>query len=81
MRETEGVLDMTESAMSKLHSLLFEEGRELVNIKFMPGISRSLTSARLADAAAEGIRSAIEGGLVNQPPRTGMTKCKLEAFV
>ncbi|WP_156392456.1 hypothetical protein [Rhizobium sp. Root482] len=71
---------MSESAKTKLHSLLFEEGRELVNIKFMPGKSRGLTAARLSDAAADAIRSAIDGGLVNQPPRTGMRKCKLEAF-
>ncbi|MGA1801108.1 hypothetical protein [Rhizobium sp. HT1-10] len=71
---------MTEQTKSKLHSLLFEEGRELVNIKFFPGSNRGLTSAKLSDAAADMLRSAMVGGLKNEPPRTGMKKCKLEAF-
>ena len=71
---------MTESNTKKLHSLLFEEGRELVNIKFMPGNNRGLTAAKLSDAAARAIQSALSGDMVSQPPRTGMSKCKLDAF-
>ncbi len=70
---------MTEST-SKLHSLLFEEGRTLENIKFFPGDSRGLTAGQLADAAAGSIRRAFESGLENAPPATGAVKCKLEAF-
>lgn len=71
---------MTEQAKSKLHSLLFEEGRELVNIKFMPGNNRGLTPRKLSDAAARAIGSALNGDLVSHPPRTGRAKCKLEAY-
>lgn len=72
---------MTASNQKKLHSLLFEEGRELVNIKFMPGADRGLTSAQLSDAAARAISSAIDAGLVSAPPRTGRGKCTLDAFI
>lgn len=69
---------MTESK-STLHSLLFEEGRELENIKFFPGDSRGLTAEQLKDAAASSIARALKSG-GNVPPRTGVAKCKLEAF-
>lgn len=72
---------MTQSANSKLHSLLFAEGRELVNIKFFPGTDRGLTAARLSDAAEEAIRLALDGDMVSNPPVTGMVKCKLEHFI
>ncbi|MFC3165409.1 hypothetical protein [Ciceribacter thiooxidans] len=71
---------MKQSNQRKLHSLLFEEGRELVNIKFMPGNDRGLTPAKLSDAAARAIGDALDSGLVSQPPRTGMNKCRLDAF-
>lgn len=71
---------MKQSNQKKLHSLLFEEGRELVNIKFMPGTDRGLTSTKLADAAARAIDDALACGLVSNPPHTGMTKCRLDAF-
>ena len=70
---------MTESK-SKLHSLLFEEGRKLENIKFFPGDSRGLTAGQMMDAAAESIRRAFDSGLVSVPPSTNAAKCKLEAF-
>lgn len=70
---------MTEST-SKLHSLLFEEGRKLENIKFIPGDSRGLTSGQVSDAAADSIRRAIEGSLKSAAPHTGGGKYKLEAF-
>lgn len=71
---------MTESK-SKLHSLLFEEGRKLENIKFFPGDSRGLTSTQLADAASDAVRRAFAADLKSTPPSTGMAKCKLEDFV
>lgn len=71
---------MKMSNQKKLHSLLFEEGRELVNIKFMPGTDRGLTSAKLSDAAARAIDDAIQSGMVSNPPMTGMAKCRLDAF-
>jgi hypothetical protein len=57
-----------EANTDKLHSLLFSEERELVNIKFMPGSDRGLTAARLKDAAAAALSSALAGELVNNPP-------------
>ena len=71
---------MKTSNQKRLHSLLFEEGRELVNIKFMPGNDRGLTSAKLADAAARAIDDAITSGMVSNPPMTSMAKCRLDAF-
>ena len=73
--------EMTESAKTLLNSLLFEEGRELVNIKFFPGSNRGLTSEQLAGATASAIRSAIDKGPLNNPPRTGAEKLTLDAFL
>jgi len=57
-----------------LHALLFEEGRELVNFKFFPGDDRGLTASQLCDAAAAAVRSALDKGLVDSPPRSGRQK-------
>ena len=61
----------------KLNSLLFKEGRELVNIKFFPGTDRGLTKAQLQEAGEIALRSALDGGLVNNPPVSGRKKAKL----
>ncbi len=55
--------------MEQLHSFLNEEGRELVNIKFISGDSRGLTDEQLAEEARNAIKRAIVGGLIDQPPR------------
>lgn len=57
-----------EATNDTLHSLLFAEGRELVNIKFFPGSDRGLTAARLKEAAAQALNAALSGDLVNNPP-------------
>lgn len=64
-----------------LHSLLFDEGRELVNIKFFPGTDRGLTPARLKEAANKAIRAAMAGGLKNVPPSTGRQAKTLDEFI
>jgi hypothetical protein len=64
----------------KLHSLLFTEGRELVNIKFFPGSDRGLTAARLKEAAAEALGAALAGELVNNPPQSSAPRT-LEEFL
>jgi hypothetical protein len=65
------------SGTEKLTALLFNEGRELANIKFFPGSKKGLTVDELHGAAADAIRSAIEGGLVNTPPMSGLVKSRL----
>lgn len=72
---------MEAPATKSLHSLLFEEGRELVNIKFFPGTDRGLTPARLKEAAHKAIRSALEGGLRNSPPTSGKMALTLDEFM
>jgi hypothetical protein len=70
---------MTESVMNKeLHALLFEEGRELVNIKFIPGPARGLTANQLLSTAAEAVRGALAGELVNNPPLSGLQKSSIK---
>ena len=64
-----------------LHSLLFEEGRELVNIKFFPGTDRGLTPARLKDAAQRAMQSAFDGGVKNMPPVCGRGPQTLDEFI
>lgn len=57
-----------------LHSILFEEGRELENIKFFPGDDRGLSAAAMCDEAEKVIRSAMAKGLVDKSPSTGIGK-------
>lgn len=73
--------DMSESGMEKLHSLLFKRGRELVNLKFLPGTGRGLTANQLGEAAADALQSALNGDLVDCPPMSGRKKTSLmDAF-
>lgn len=71
---------MQESGKQKLLSLLFKEGRELQNIKFFPGTDRGLTADRMCAAAASAIDSAINGGLVDNPPVSGRNKSSLTDY-
>ena len=71
---------MNASKEGTLHSLLFEEGRELVNIKFFPGTDRGLTANQLSDAAAAVIRSVLSREMSHNPPTTGQRKVQLEDF-
>lgn len=65
---------MSDHIKDDLHSFLFDEGRELVNIKFMPGDSPDLTQAMVRDATAVALRSAMSKGPTHSPPRTGRAK-------
>lgn len=60
-----------------LHSLLFEEGRELENIKFFPGDDRGLSASSMCSEAAKVIRTAMAKGLVDKSPSTGRKKTTL----
>lgn len=68
---------MSKSGMEKLHSLLFGEGRELVNIKFFPGSDRELTADRLCNAAADALRIVLNGDRQDTPPVSGRPKTSL----
>lgn len=57
-----------------LHSLLFEEGRELENIKFFPGDDRGLSASSMCEEAAKVIRAAMMKGLIDKAPSTGRAK-------
>ena len=59
---------------SQLNALLFEEGRELVNFKFLPGNERGLTADQMQGEAAKVIRSAMDKGPIHAPPMSGRTK-------
>lgn len=60
-----------------LHSLLFEEGRQLENFKFFPGTRVDVTAAELCQAADVAVRSAIVGGLTDTAPQTGREKSSI----
>jgi hypothetical protein len=72
---------MNEGGMARLHSLLFKEGRELVNIKFFPGSDRGLTACQLGAAAHAALSAALTaasaGKLVDNPPFSGRPKTSL----
>lgn len=68
---------MTVRGLEKLHSLLNAEGRELVNIKFIPGTERGLTADQLAEAAQAALSAALAGDLVDNPPMSGQAKSSI----
>lgn len=63
-----------------LLSLLFEEGRELENIKFFPG-SECESPDDLFVAAHEMIRASLDGRSVSQVPGEGLKQFSVEEFV
>lgn len=66
------------SGTDRLNALLFDEGRELVNIRFFPGSKgRDLSVAELHGEAEKGIRAALSKGGVSSPPLSGKTKARL----
>jgi hypothetical protein len=69
---------MTKNGVDKLHTLLFEEGRELVNIKFLPGTDRGLTPERMRLAAAAAIESVFDEKPKDSPPVSGRKKASLK---
>lgn len=60
-----------------LHSLLFDEGRQLENIKFFPGTKRGLTGVELCSAADIALRAALESGPVDCAPVSGRKKATI----
>ncbi|MEE9388529.1 MAG: hypothetical protein V3U96_07950 [Paracoccaceae bacterium] len=68
---------MMDAAPESLHSLLFEEGRQLENIKFFPGTDRGLTAEKLCNAADKAIRSALDKGPIDVVPHTGREKTSI----
>ena len=58
-----------------LHALLSEGGRELQNIKFLPGTKP--TKDGMCKEATRVIGSAMKRGLPHEPPHTGVEKSKL----
>ena len=75
-RWQKGEIKMPNDA-SQLHTLLFAEGRELVNFKFLPGNERGLTPEAMQGEAAKAIKSAMAKGPVHNPPVTGLDKIKI----
>ena len=65
------------SGTERLNALLFDEGRELVNIRFFPGSKgKNLTVDELHGEAAKGIAAALKEA-VNSPPLSGRAKARL----
>ena len=58
----------------KLHRVLFEEGRDLVNLKFLLGSDDKIDEQELRDSAADAIIDALEKGPIHNPPVSGIKK-------
>lgn len=68
---------MNMSGKEKLHSVLFAEGMELVNVKFFPGTGRGLNADTLSAEAAKAFCVANRAWQDRAPsaaPSTGMAK-------
>lgn len=68
---------MTESGKRKLHSLLFDGDKELINLKLFPGTEAGLPADVLAGAAADALSRAMtarESGVPSRAPSTGLDK-------
>lgn len=72
---------MSKSAKQKLFSLLFEEGRELVNLKFFPGSDAGLTEEGLYKAAEPALRQLLERASVSEPPHSGLSSATLREML
>lgn len=64
-------------AQDNLHALLFNEGRQLGNIKFFPGDDPGLSVSVMREESARVIRSAISKGLVDNAPHSGREKTSI----
>lgn len=71
---------MTESEKDKLLSLLFDEGRELVHLRFFPGDNVS-SGAELRDAAHDAITLALTGQSVKGVPKLGRPQVHFSELV
>jgi hypothetical protein len=63
-----------------LSALLFDEGRELVNVKFLPGDDPSLSPERLRAAVAKGLRDALAAPSAPAPHSGRRLQSLAEAF-
>lgn len=66
---------MTDFCSADLHDLLSGEGRELQNVKFLPGTSP--TKEGMCAEATRVIKASIDRGMPHEPPFTGRSKTKL----
>lgn len=66
---------MSDVCSAGLHDLLSRDGRELHNIKFLPGSDP--THVGICQEAERVIGLAIENGMVHNPPHSGREKSKL----
>lgn len=62
------------SVGQKLMEVLNRDGRELLDIKFIPGSSRSLSAADMADEAAKVAEQLFDETIPHSPPVTGLFK-------
>lgn len=69
---------MSENGKEKLLSLLFNDERELVNLRFFPGINRGLTADEMCEEAHFSLAAALSRGAVDQPPLSGRVAAALE---
>lgn len=70
---------MTASAKDRLFSLLFDSERDLINLKFCPGVGA--TEDTLFDAAHSAISQALHEQSRNEPPASGRTRMTLRELV
>lgn len=63
------------SGMERLQTLLFDQGRELVNLKFLPGTDRNLSPDEFAGVVCDVLNEVFaRGEFVDNPPVTGLKK-------
>ncbi len=62
---------MSSNGMEELHSFLNSEGRELANIKFLPGTSRDITKEKMTKEARASLGRVFASGLKHEPPCVG----------
>ncbi|MDE0275573.1 MAG: hypothetical protein OYH76_06730 [Defluviicoccus sp.] len=71
---------MTPDQRDELDSLLFDQGNELVNIKFLPGTKRGLSSSEFRREAASVLKE-VRSREPDAPPATGVEKTVIEEFI
>ncbi len=59
---------MSSVGIEGFHSFLNSEGRELSNIKFLPGTSRDITKDKMTEEADASLRRVFAAGCKHEPP-------------